>query len=107
MTRASAPIRGCSDGGGAMILIPCPHCDPRDEAEFTYGGARRHFPALNGQTTPDDWQAALYHPPNPRGPLAELWYHASGCERWIEVTRHTATHDISHSGPPSRPEEGT
>ncbi|WP_299844487.1 sarcosine oxidase subunit delta [uncultured Roseovarius sp.] len=77
-----------------MILLPCPNCGPRDEGEFTYGGPQRQLPSLDGQSGTDDWLKALFHPQNPRGPMVELWYHASGCEAWIEVTRDTGTHEI-------------
>lgn len=90
-----------------MILIPCPYCGPRDESEFTYGGPRRLFPPLKGQPSTSDWLEALYSPPNPRGEVVELWYHASGCEAWIEVTRDTATHEITKCTPPQRQETGT
>jgi heterotetrameric sarcosine oxidase delta subunit len=74
-----------------MLIIPCPHCGPRDEGEFTYGGPARALP-LDSDTTAS--HQALYHGINPRGPLRELWFHTSGCEHWITVTRDTATHDF-------------
>jgi len=74
-----------------MLIIPCPHCGPRDEGEFTYGGPARAL-SLNSDTGVS--QQALFHGVNPRGPLCELWFHASGCEQWITVTRDTATHDF-------------
>lgn len=73
-----------------MLVIPCPHCGPRDEAEFTYGGPVRAACPLTGD--------GLYSMPNPSGPLREWWYHSSGCETWIEVTRNTRTHAILGSG---------
>lgn len=75
-----------------MLLIPCPHCGPRHEGEFTYGGPRRHFPPLAADT--ETWRNALFGGHNPNGPLTELWYHTGGCERWIEVRRDTVTHEI-------------
>ena len=92
--RASAPILGCIDRNGEMILIPCPCCGPRDESEFTYGGPRRPFPAISGAADLRDWHEALFDVPNPVGPLVELWYHTSGCETWVEVTRNSRTHEI-------------
>lgn len=75
-----------------MLLIPCPHCGPRDESEFSYGGAARPLPALDGKTTTQDWHEALHLRKNSKGPISELWYHGDGCECWITVTRDTASH---------------
>ncbi|WP_343211806.1 sarcosine oxidase subunit delta (plasmid) [Aliisedimentitalea scapharcae] len=75
-----------------MLLIPCPNCGPRDEGEFSYGGPARALPALEADV--NTGHNALYHGVNPRGPLRELWYHTSGCECWITLTRDTATHDF-------------
>lgn len=78
-----------------MLLIPCPHCGPRDEAEFDYGGPVRNLPALDGAATSADWHRALHLPMAAAGPVRELWFHRSGCEVWLEVTRNPSTHDIS------------
>ena len=75
-----------------MLLIPCPHCGPRDEGEFSYGGPARALAPMDADT--DTSHRTLYHGNNPRGLLRELWYHTSGCESWITVTRNTATHDF-------------
>ncbi|WP_052261976.1 sarcosine oxidase subunit delta [Leisingera sp. ANG-M1] len=81
-----------------MLLIPCPHCGLREESEFTYGGPCRDLPALDGQSDAGTWSQAFHMGKNPRGPLRELWYHSSGCEAWIEVTRDTASHEIIPGG---------
>ncbi|MDW4551231.1 sarcosine oxidase subunit delta [Defluviimonas sp. D31] len=83
-----------------MLLIPCPHCGPRDEGEFDYGGPLRTLPPLDGVSDAAAWHRALHLGNNPRGPLLELWYHASGCETWITVTRDTITHEIGGSSLP-------
>ena len=81
-----------------MLLIPCPLCGPRDESEFTYGGdASKRLPPLDGKSGPAEWHAAVHLRENPRGPQRELWYHAMGCESWIEVERDTLSHDIPGS----------
>ena len=77
-----------------MMLIPCPHCGLRDQGEFTYGGPKRNLPELDGASDASKWHQAIYSGHNPRGPLTEVWYHASGCETWIEISRDTATHEI-------------
>lgn len=83
-----------------MLLIPCPNCGPRDESEFAYGGATRPLPALDGQTTSQEWHDALHLRQNPRGEINELWYHSNGCECWINLTRNTATHEFTNGSTP-------
>lgn len=78
-----------------MLLIPCPHCGPRDEGEFAYGGPKRKMPDLDGTHDTQTWQKALHLGHNPRGAHVELWYHSSGCETWIEVTRNPSSHEIT------------
>ena len=34
-----------------MLLIPCPHCGPRDESEFDYGGRALRLPDLEVAST--------------------------------------------------------
>jgi sarcosine oxidase subunit delta len=67
-----------------MLLIPCPHCGPRDQAEFTCGG---------DATVPRDG-AAHFLRDNPRGPLDEHWHHSAGCRTWFRIRRDTLTHEI-------------
>lgn len=79
------------------MLIPCPFCGHRDQAEFAYGGPARALPELDGQDGTHAWRTALYSGYNPRGPVTELWFHANGCESWIQITRDTVTHRITRS----------
>lgn len=78
------------------MLIPCPYCGARDAQEFSYRGdatlARPDPTALDAADTFHDY---VYLRDNPAGPHRELWYHAAGCRRWIEVARDTRTHEIS------------
>ena len=80
-----------------MLLIPCPHCGPREESEFSYGGPARSLPPLDAPTPVA--RQALYVPHNPHGPLRELWYHASGCECWITLNRDTTSHEFGEDAP--------
>jgi len=44
-----------------MLLIPCPHCGPRDYTEFTYGGDASVRRPSNPYTLSDeDWAAYVY-----------------------------------------------
>ena len=78
-----------------MLLIPCPWCGPRDEAEFHYGGeAHIARPAHPDALDDAAWADYLFMRSNPKGPFAERWVHSAGCRRWFNVVRDTATHRI-------------
>jgi sarcosine oxidase subunit delta len=88
------------------MIINCPHCGPRDLAEFSYAGdatLKRPDPA---STDRDAWNAYVYDRENPAGKHREHWQHASGCRRFLIVTRSTLTHEISDvklaSGTPAK-----
>jgi sarcosine oxidase subunit alpha len=78
-----------------MLLIPCPWCGPRDEAEFHYGGqAHVPYPEDPAALTDQEWARYLFFRDNPKGPIAERWSHANGCRRWFNAVRNTATNEI-------------
>jgi sarcosine oxidase subunit delta len=78
-----------------MLLIDCPFCGPRNEAEFTYGGpALAPRPDDPGTISDADWVDWLTVPPNPMGPVEERWWHLRGCGSWLTIRRHTVTHEI-------------
>ncbi|MFG2122785.1 sarcosine oxidase subunit delta family protein [Streptomyces sp. NPDC048710] len=78
-----------------MLLIPCPWCGPRDEAEFHYGGqAHVPYPEDPAALTDEEWARYLFFRDNPKGPFAERWSHAAGCRRWFNAVRDTATNEI-------------
>jgi heterotetrameric sarcosine oxidase delta subunit len=78
-----------------MMLITCPWCGPRDETEFHYGGeATRPYPSEPSAVTDAEWADFVFARANPKGPLAERWCHSSGCRRWLQIVRDTATHEI-------------
>jgi sarcosine oxidase subunit alpha len=78
-----------------MLLIPCPWCGPRDEAEFHYGGqAHVAYPENPADLTDEEWARYLFFRDNPKGPFAERWSHASGCRRWFNAVRDTATNEL-------------
>ena len=88
------------------MIIHCPHCGPRDLAEFSYGGdatITRPDPASTDQAA---WNAYVYDRDNPAGEHREYWQHSGGCRRFVVVTRDTLTHGISDvrfaSGPKSK-----
>ena len=78
-----------------MLLITCPHCGPRDETEFTYGGeAGVPYPEDPDALSDEEWAQYLFVRANPRGEHAERWCHSSGCRRWLHVVRDTVTQDL-------------
>jgi sarcosine oxidase subunit delta len=78
-----------------MLLIDCPHCGPRDELEFSYGGeAHIARPAEPDKLSDAEWAAYLFMRNNPKGIFAERWCHSLGCRRWFNVERDTVTHEI-------------
>ena len=87
-----------------MLLIPCPHCGERAEAEFAYGG-EAHIARPADPATLDDaaWADYLFLRDNPKGVLAERWVHAHGCRRWFNLLRDTLTYEILGSYPMGAP----
>ncbi|MCX5053623.1 MULTISPECIES: sarcosine oxidase subunit delta family protein [unclassified Streptomyces] len=78
-----------------MLLIPCPWCGPRDEAEFHYGGqAHVPYPENPAALTDEEWARYLFFRANPKGPFAERWSHAAGCRRWFNAVRDTSTNEL-------------
>ncbi|GAA3837706.1 2Fe-2S iron-sulfur cluster-binding protein [Streptomyces coacervatus] len=78
-----------------MLLIPCPWCGPRDEAEFHYGGqAHVAYPADPSALTDEEWAKYLFFRANPKGPFAERWSHSAGCRRWFNAVRDTSTNEV-------------
>ncbi|MGY6019155.1 sarcosine oxidase subunit delta family protein [Streptomyces spinosirectus] len=90
-----------------MLLIPCPWCGRRDEAEFHYGGqAHVPYPEDPSTLSDEEWARYLFFRDNPKGPFAERWNHTSGCRRWFNAVRDTSTNEVLavyRSGEP-RPE---
>jgi len=77
-----------------MILIPCPHCGPRAQLEFTYGGDATVSRPDAGAASAEQWLDHIYLRDNPRGPHLEWWQHSGGCRAWITVRRDTASHEV-------------
>ncbi|MEV4109186.1 sarcosine oxidase subunit delta [Nonomuraea sp. NPDC049695] len=76
-----------------MLLIDCPHCGPRDETEFHYGGqAGIAYPTRD--VSDEEWAEYVFMRDNPKGWFRERWCHVHGCRTWFDVERHTVTHEI-------------
>jgi len=76
-----------------MMLIPCIHCGPRDESEFTCGGTS-HIARPGLDQSDEIWGAYLFFRDNPKGLHLERWRHTQGCGQWFNLTRSTVTHEI-------------
>jgi len=76
-----------------MMLITCPHCGPRNCAEFRYLGEKRSRPDP-AAATPGQWRTYLYRRANPSGWTTETWCHATGCRVFLVLERHTGTNEI-------------
>jgi heterotetrameric sarcosine oxidase delta subunit len=76
-----------------MLLIPCPHCGPRAQAEFVYERTMDSVVPLGAE--PDAAMETLYTRTNPRGVDEELWRHTYGCRAWMVVTRNRVTNEIT------------
>jgi sarcosine oxidase, subunit delta len=76
-----------------MMLLSCPYCGPRDESEFTCGGAT-HLVRPPLSASDREWGEYLFFRDNPRGVHRERWRHALGCGQWFNVARHTLTHEV-------------
>ncbi|MBX2805398.1 MAG: sarcosine oxidase subunit delta [Hyphomicrobiales bacterium] len=78
-----------------MFIINCPHCGPRDQVEFSYGGeAHRARPLHSEQMSDEEWAEFLFMRANTKGVFAERWNHAAGCRSWFNMLRNTATDEI-------------
>ena len=78
-----------------MMIIPCPHCGPREEPEFHYGSqAHVSYPQDPSALSDTEWAHYLFYRDNPRGPMAERWVHSAGCRKWFNVVRNTLTYEI-------------
>ena len=87
-----------------MLLIPCPHCGPRPETEFRYGGEAHIARPADPDALPDpEWADYLFMRTNAKGPHAERWMHAAGCRRWFNILRHTVSHQIVGAYPMGDP----
>ena len=76
-----------------MMQIPCPHCGPRDQAEFVYERAAESIivPGKDDATAVE----TLFTRTNLKGAEEELWRHTYGCRAWLIMTRDRVTNEIS------------
>ena len=76
------------------MRIPCPICGERDRREFYYVGDAKIVNRPSHDASEDLWNDYLHNRENPAGVTKDLWYHESGCNSWLIVTRNTLTHEV-------------
>jgi sarcosine oxidase subunit delta len=76
-----------------MILVPCPHCGPRNASEFKWCGEARTRPDPN-HTTTAEWREYLYMRSNTAGWTVETWFHRAGCRMHFTAERNTVSNEI-------------
>ena len=76
-----------------MLLVPCPHCGPRNQSDLRLLGEAVPRPDPN-EATRDQWGDYLYLRENPAGWVSETWYCRSGCRRYFVLERNTATNEF-------------
>jgi sarcosine oxidase subunit delta len=76
-----------------MMLIDCPRCGPRAQAEFGYERTLDSIVTLD--LPAEEAVARLYARANPRGVDDELWRHSYGCRQWLVLRRHRVSHEIA------------
>jgi heterotetrameric sarcosine oxidase delta subunit len=88
-----------------VLLVPCPHCGPRNASDLRYVGESVRRPDPN-EATPEEWRSYLYLRSNPAGWLRETWYCRAGCRRYFTLERHTGTNQFRHPPLPGDRGEG-
>ena len=78
-----------------MIVIPCPHCGPRNEDEFVCWSEAVPRPPDPAALSDADWSDHVYNHANPKGWVREQWWHGRGCRRWIIVEHNMLTHEVA------------
>ncbi|CAN5849731.1 sarcosine oxidase subunit delta [soil metagenome] len=75
-----------------MLLVACPHCGPRDAADFHYLGATNPRPDPTDTTAPA-WRTYLHLRANVAGWQQETWY-CRACRRHVVLERNTETNEF-------------
>jgi heterotetrameric sarcosine oxidase delta subunit len=73
-------------------MIPCAHCGVRPIEEFLYGEVPAP-PASLVDADARDLDRGFMHD-NAEGLVAERWFHAFGCRRWVSIRRDTRSDEI-------------
>ena len=74
------------------FLLECPHCGPRNVAEFHFQGEVTRRPGPS--PTRRELSEYVYFRDNVAGVQREWWYHRNGCEQWFLAERDTRTNEV-------------
>ena len=78
-----------------MLLIPCPYCGERNEAEFHYGDqAHIARPEQPQNLDEAEWGRYVYMRENHKGLYLERWVHQAGCGKWFNCLRDTVSSEV-------------
>jgi len=78
-----------------MLLIYCPYCEmERPEIEFKHAGEAHLIRPAPATASDEEWSEFLYFRSNAKGSHAERWRHTSGCGRYFNCLRDTASDKI-------------
>lgn len=76
-----------------MLLVPCPHCGPRNSSDLRHVGESK--PRPNPSTASEkEWRTYLYMKENVADWNTETWYCRRGCRKYFKVERNTATNEF-------------
>ena len=74
------------------FLLTCPHCGPRDVAEFRFQGEVTTRPGPSPSLR--ELSEYVYFRDNVAGVQREWWYHRIGCGLWFVAERDTRTNEV-------------
>jgi len=76
-----------------MLIVPCPHCGPRNQSDLRLLGASVPRPDPNSASRAD-WGDYLYLRENPADWQIETWYCRAGCRKYFKLERNQATNEF-------------
>ena len=90
-----------------MLLIDCPHCGPRNEVEYAYGG-QAHVARPEDPYALDDreWAEHLSTVTTPAATTPSAGT-TGGCRKWFNAIRDTATYEFRATYPAGTSRPGT
>lgn len=74
------------------FLLACPHCGPREVAEFRFQGELTRRPGPS--PSPRELSEYVYFRDNVAGAQREWWRHRVGCGLWFVAERDTRTNEV-------------
>ncbi len=82
------------------MLVPCPHCGPREVADLRCAGEVTRRP--KGTPTVRELNEYIYFRANEAG-LQREWWFCRACEDWFLAERNTVTNEVLRTWLPEAP----